>query len=276
MQETDQLNRNSTGPTTIRVSHAVFAMVLIGLGIFGLVKGDFAPGWASVPESIPARQALAYLCDIVYLTCGVGLLLRRTSALAACVFFVYLLLWLLLLRVPWIIVSPQVGTWWPACSTAVMVAAAWVLYSWLADDWDRRRFGFVLGEKGLLIARMLFGLGLIPIGLAHFLYLDATAPLVPAWLVWPVFWSYFTGGSFIAAGLSLLFGVYARLAAALVTLQFGMLTLLVWVPRIVAGNLNAFQWNEFVVSILLTACAWVVADSYRGMPWLAVGRRIVA
>jgi uncharacterized membrane protein YphA (DoxX/SURF4 family) len=114
---------------------------------------------------------------------------------------------------------------------------------------------------------------LIPIGLAHFVYLDATAPLVPAWMQWPVFWSYFTGGAFIAAGLGLLFGVFARLAAFLVTIQFGMLTVLVWAPRIVEGSLNAFQWNEFVVSILLTACACVVADSYRGTPWLAVGRR---
>jgi uncharacterized membrane protein len=255
------------------VSRTVFALVLIGLGILGLVKGDFAPGWPPVPESMPARQALAYLCDIVYLACGVGLLVRRTSTLAARVLFVYLLLWLLVLRLPWIVISPQVGTWWPACSTSVMVAAAWVLYSSLAGDWDRRYFGFVTGDKGVRVARMLFGLGLIPFGLAHFLYLDATAPLVPGWLLWPVFWSYFTGGAFVAAGLAMIFGVCARLATALVALQFGMLTLLVWLPRVLEGSLSAFQWNEFVVSILLTACAWVVADSYRGMPWLAVGRR---
>jgi hypothetical protein len=92
------------------VCHTVFAIALIGLGILGFVKGDFAPGWSPVPESIPARQALAYLCDFVYLACGVGLLWRRTAAAASRILFAYLLLWLLVLRVPWIVVSPQVGS----------------------------------------------------------------------------------------------------------------------------------------------------------------------
>ena len=273
MQEADQTNNNSNGPAAMRLSHVVFVVVLIGLGVIGLVKGDFAPGWSPVPESLPGRLALTYLCDFVYLVCGVGLLWRRTAVLAARILFVYLLLWLLLLRVPWFIVAPQVGTWWPASSAAVMAGTAWILYWWLADGWDKRHFGFVTRDTGLRIARVLFGLGLIPFGLAHFLYMDATAPLVPGWLLFPVFWAYFTGGAFIAAGLAMIFGVYARLAAALITLQFGLLTLLVWVPRVVAGSLTAFQWNEFFVSILLTAAAWVVADSCRDTPWLAMKSR---
>jgi uncharacterized membrane protein len=250
-----------------RISHIVFAVVLIGWGILGLVKGDFAPGWQPVPEALPARQALAYLCSVVCLATGAGLFWRRTTVLAARVLFVYLLLWLLLLRLPWMVVAFGVGTWWSACSTAVMTASAWVLYSSLSN---KTRDGFFTGDTGLRIARILFGLALIPFGLAHFLYLEATAPLVPGWLLWPDFWAYFTGGAFIAAGLAIVTGVYARLAATLVTLQFGLLTLLVWVLMILAGRqLSAFQWGEFFVSIILTACAWVVADSYRGTPWLA-------
>jgi uncharacterized membrane protein len=254
-----------------RISHIVFAVVLIGWGIFGLVKGGFAPGWEPVPESIPARQALAYLCSIICLASGAGLFWQRTAVLAARILFFYLLLWLLLLRLPWMIVAFGIGTWWSACSTAVMTASAWVLYSSLSD---KTRGGFFTGDSGLRIARTLFGLALIPFGIAHFLYPEATAPLVPGWMLWPEFWAYFTGATFVAAGLAIVTGLFARLAAALVTLQFGLLTLLVWVLMIVAGRqLSAFQWGEFVVSIILTACAWVVADSYRNMPWFAVRKR---
>ena len=147
---------------------------MIGFGIQGFVKRDFAPIWEPVPPSLPARSILIYLCALVSVACGVGLLGRRTSAAAARVLLAFLLLWLLLLRAPAMLRAFDVGTGWAASQAAVMVGSTWVLYSWCANDWDRRRLGVVIGEKGVRIARVLFGLELIPFGLAHFLYLGAT------------------------------------------------------------------------------------------------------
>ena len=270
-------NPSSTEGRAIRIAsagHVFFAAVMVWLGALGLSKGTFVQVWEPVPQWVPAREALAYLCAFISLASGIGLLWQRTAAVAARLLLVSLMIWLLALRLPNLFFqTPVVLVAWTFGSTAVMVAAAWVLYVRFAGDRDRQRLGLFADDRGVRIARALYGLSLIPFGLAHFMYLDATTVLIPGWLPWHVAWAYFTGATFIAAGLAVTVGVFARLAAVLSTLQLGLFGLIVWVPRVLAGAVNDFQWGEFVVTCALTAGAWVVADSYRGMPWLAVGKR---
>jgi uncharacterized membrane protein len=251
--------------------HAAFAAMMIALGIIGFATGGFAGVWGGVPEALPMRSALAYVCAFVALACGLGLIWRRTAAFAARALLLYLLIWLVIFKGQFVIRAPLQEVSYQTCGeTATIVAAVWVLYAWFASEWDKRRLGFATGDNGIRIARVLFGLALIAFGLSHFFYVQMTAPLVPKYLGWPVGWAYFTGGAYLAAGLAVLTGVLARLAAALTTVQMGLFALLIWVPLVASGEIGPFQWGEFVVTCVLTASAWVVTDSYRGDGWLAL------
>jgi uncharacterized membrane protein len=250
-------------------SRQFFAATLAILGIVGLIKGDFTQLWLPGLDRGPLRDALVWLSAVVSLGCGVGLLWPRTARAASRVLVVFSLAWLLLLRVPPMIRAFAVDTWWACAQTAAVAGAAWVLYVRLAGVHQDRPPAFAAGRTGLRLARALYGLALIPFGIAHFVYLAHTASMVPGWLPWHVAWACFFGGAFIAAGVAMMTGVLARLAAALMAVQLALFTVLVWVP-VIAGTPSASDWGEFVVSWALTAAAGVVAESYRGTPWLAV------
>jgi uncharacterized membrane protein len=245
------------------LGQALFAAAMIGLGILGLVHGDFTPIWSGVPKAMPGREIVAYLCAVVSLVCGLGLLWPRSAVFASGALLGYFFIWMLLFRVPLVFRAPKsAGVWWVCGETAVLAAAPWALYATLAADRDGPRRGFASGENGLRIARALYGLGLISFGVGHFTFFQRTVGMVPGWLPWPVAWACFTGGAFIAAGAALFFNVLARLAAVLTVAQLVLLTLLVWAP-VVAAHPSASDWDEFVSSCTLTAVAWAVADSFR-------------
>jgi uncharacterized membrane protein len=277
MQPNGSITLNRTEGKAIRIvsmGHAMFAVTMVALGILGLMNGKFTPIWYGPPKSFPAREVLAYLCAIISLITGFGLLFQRTALISARALLASFVLWMLLFRVYYIfIATTETGTWWTLGESAVMIASALVLSVWFAGDANENRLNFLTGENGLRIARILYGLGMIPFGIAHFTYLKFTTPLVPSYLPWHLFWAYFTGCAFIAAGIAMISGVFARLAATLSAWQMGFFTILVWIPIIFAGKANDFQKGEFIDSITLTAAAWVVAESYRRISWFAVRKK---
>src|SRR5581483_12092688 len=95
-----------------------------------------------------------------------------------------------------------------------------------------------------------------------------TVSLIPHWLPGPLFWAYFTGCTFIAAGIATVIGFYARLAVTLSALQLALFLFLVWIPIVATGSKDAFQWSETILNATLCAGAWVMADSYRHRGWL--------
>lgn len=250
------------------IGHAVFAVIMILLGVLGFLHPDLVSLWNPVSVHVPARQVLVHLIALISIAGGVGLLVHRTAAAAARVLLAALLLWLLLARFPDFFAEPVFSACWSVFPLILMVAAAWVLYVWFSADWDRKHLSFILGQNGLRIARFLYGLSLIFFGIAHFVDVKDTVSLIPHWLPGPLFWAYFTGCAFIAAGLAALVGFCARLAVTLSALQLALFLFLVWIPIVATGAKDPFQWSETILNAALCAGAWVMTDSYRDRRWL--------
>lgn len=248
-------------------SHLVFALTIIAIGIMGLLTHTFAPIWAGVPKALPDRQVLAFCSTFIALACGVGLLANRTAIVAAFVLSVFLIVWTALFKVPFIIRYPLVEGPYQSCGeNAVLIAGAWLLFVFLANERKDGALKVLARPAGQRISYLIYGLALIAFGFSHFAYLNLTAPLVPKWLPGPVFWSYLTGGIYLATGLLIVTGLAVRLGALASAVQIAVITFLVWGPLVLTSRVTAENWQEPVVSWALTAAAWVVADSLRGQP----------
>jgi uncharacterized membrane protein len=244
----------------LQPASSLFAMGMMGLGVLALIYGDFALVWQPVAPWVPGRTALAYASGALMLLGGAGLLFRATAAWSVRVLFPYLIVWTLL-KVPALVVAPQIeGVWLGFGELAMLLAGGWVLFARMAELRDGARLEFAVGDRGIQIAKYLFAIWVIPVGLSHFFYVDATIHLIPGWMPFPRFWAYATGAGHIAAGLGLLFSVVPRVAAFAEAAMLTAITLLVWGPAVLAEPRIRMPWTAFWISWAITAAVWVLAQ----------------
>jgi uncharacterized membrane protein YphA (DoxX/SURF4 family) len=106
----------------------------------------------------------------------------------------------------------------------------------LRGDWQKAR-GF---DKLILFGPLFYAAPLAAFGTEHFTLTEAIASIVPAWIPWHQFWAYFVGACFIAAALSLVTGIQARLSGSLLALTFFFFVVLMDVPGWAQNPRNPF------------------------------------
>lgn len=250
----------SAGPGQV-----LLGLVMIALGLRGLAFGDFAGVWQRIPIAhLPAHDAFVYLAALVELATGLGILIPRVAKASAAMMSAFALLWMVLLKFPAIVYAPSMeAVWLGAGEIAVILAGAWAVFASLANPDGQ----FLAGRNGIRNARLLLVLALPTIGLSHFVYADITAGFVPAWLPWRHGWAYLTGAGSLAAAIGILFALWPRLAATLEAAMLSIITLLVWLPPLLAHPHDSDAWSAFLISSAIAAGAAAVADSYRGIGW---------
>jgi uncharacterized membrane protein len=249
----------------------LFAAAMFALGMTGLVNGDFALVWQHVPAGVPGRTVIAYVCAVIEIALGIGLLLPRTLEMTCRVLFPYMVLWLVLLEIPGVIHAPlDAGVWGSVGEIAIITAGAWYLFATHAGT---RQSGFAATTTGIRASRWLLIVALPMIGVEVIVdAIHAGDKIMQPWLQVlpdPMVWACFTGICSIATALALLFGVWPRFAATLEAFMLGFIAVAYWAPDLYTGRTAT---TAVIISFLIAAGVWLVADSYRDMPWFDTGR----
>lgn len=245
-----------------RASHLVYGAAAAGLGVLCLIAGDLGYVFQPVPRWMPLRPWLPYVSGAVLLAGGLALLVRKTTRLGALVLTVHFCAWLLLLNLPNTLANPTaVGNWESCGLNATVVAGGWIL---LVSSGRSRggRAARLLGDSGVRLARRLYAVGLPLVGLAHFLGAEGATEYVPTWFPLRIDWVYLTGAGHVAAGLAILFGVLARLAAVLEAAQITAFVILAHIPAVYGAPGDRVQWAMLVYALSIAASAWLVTATF--------------
>ena len=235
----------------------VYGLGLIALGVVGLALGNFLPG-QPVPKAFPDRAVLAYGAAAFMLVAGAAIEWRRTTAWAAASLTAYYALVVcVLMDGPGLVVSyAEYGSYSNVAEQLAIAAAGLIVYA------ANARIDPALAARLTRLGQLTFGICAVLFGGAHFFYMNLTAPLVPRWLPpSQLSWGYATGVFHIAAGVAILTGIRARLAAILLTVMYASFTPLVHLPLLLADPHSHTNWAENALNLALVGCAWVVADS---------------
>ncbi len=242
--------------TTMAMGGRVYGLGVMALSLVCLAWGDFDPG-QPVPKSFPDRTVLTYAAAAFMLVAGAAVEWRRTAALGAAALTVYYALIVVILMNGRVMLAnrAEFGAYSGAAEQLAIAAGGLIVYA------ANARIGAARATRLTRVGQMVFGVCAVLFGGAHFFYMNMTALMVPKWLPpTQAFWAYATGVGHIAAGIAILTGVQARLAAILLTIMYASFTVLVHVPMLVSDP-SRVNWSENALNLALIGVAWVVTDS---------------
>lgn len=114
--------------------------------------------------------------------------------------------------------------------------------------------------------RVLYAIGLIGIGIQHFIFRNLIPVVVPRWPAWipgRPFWALAVGVALVAAGVAILFNIKGRAVATVTGAAFLVLVLIGHIPVQLAGSPGVLAvWTNAFKALTLCGGAWVAAGSY--------------
>ena len=159
---------------------------------------------------------------------------------------------------------------WSYLSFGVVLAIGLVAML-LRADWQKAR-GL---DKVILFGPLFYAAPLAAFGTEHFTLTKVIASLIPAWIPWHLVWAYFVGACFVAAALSLVTRIQARLSASLLALTFFLFVVLMDAPGWAQNPRNRFALALALRELSFSGGALALAASLSEQ-WRERGTHILA
>ncbi|HEY2470043.1 MAG TPA: hypothetical protein VGI45_19740 [Terracidiphilus sp.] len=147
----------------------------------------------------------------------------------------------------------------------------------------RERFGAAQGGGKIIVLGPVFeAVALAVFAMEHFTAAHTLATIVPRWLPWPLFWTYFFGVALLAAAISFILWRWVRWSGVLLALFFLIIVATIDLPNLPKNVHERLFWTLSVRETAFACGAMVLAGSvwprgsWAGAALIRAGRTILA
>lgn len=253
------LTRSYSMYTLVNAGRAMFATGIFLLGLLCMVNTDFIagrpPAW---PAAFNPNPLLGYFTGSLMMLAAVAIVCGVSARMASAIIALLLLCFSVLRHLPFFM-----NDWANAYKSiallggAVMIAASYNYFPVAgANEAPVRR---AIAKLALPAGSMALAVFFIACSYAHFRYASFVKSIIPSYIPYGFFWTFFSGACLLAAGIGLLLPTVRSRAALWAGIMITGWFFLLHIPRLAADPENSSDRMGVAESLAIAGICFSVA-----------------
>jgi uncharacterized membrane protein len=244
---------------------------MAGLGL----QHFFYPGFRPVfilkwPVWMPGEQIFVYVSGLLLIACGAAIIFTKRPKQTMLILGAMLLMLLLVFHIATqLSLHPgSLGSWTDTLKLLALSGGAFVVagsYPYYDINTEYQpSTAMKLAEQFIPLGSIFFSVMMIAFGIDHFLYVQFVVTLIPSWIPFEYFWTYFAGVALIGGGAAILFRIQLRLAGILTGVMMFLWLLILHIPRSIATPevANGNEVTSVFEALAFSGIAFTLAYGY--------------
>jgi uncharacterized membrane protein len=218
----------------------IFALGFIALGVLQLIAGDFiigrppAAAWAA---HIPGKLAWAYASGCFLIVAGSAIIINKKARLASLLIGAIIILFSFILRH-----LTEMSDWVNAYKTLALAGGSFIIAATFFKKNNNSIPGNFVNHDLVFTGCIFLSLFFIICGIAHFKFDEFVKDLIPAYIPFHFFWTYFCGIALLATGVGVLIRQTRKWASVLSGFMILLWFFLLHIPRAFAAWDDYREW----------------------------------
>lgn len=235
------------------------ALAMIAFGIQHFIYLDFMTRiFAPLPEWIPAHQAFSIIAGIFLCLTGAAIIFKKKAYLLSLSLACTILLMFIFFQLPNFITHLNNPMIWTNAGKALVLSGVNLIVAGSIANYTSENYPKYVPNLISLGKVFLAGFFVLA-AILHFLYADFVAMLIPAWIPWHLFWTYFAAVALIAGAAGMFIPKTKFYSAALLALMIFLWVILLHAPRALANLQDANETTAFFEALAMCGAALLIA-----------------